>query len=267
MMNRRAVALSLALLCGSALFAEGAFPYALDPVKDSAWVVGDLGLYGASLYLDGKKRIADSPSLDESKIPFFDALYATSHSAALGTAADFLVVAFAGLPAVALPGLDAKETLTVGAMYGETLGLAYSLDALIKSLVVRYRPYAYSSPPPPDIGSLDITSSFPSRHATLAFASAVFAATVYDQLQPGSRYRGAVWAGGLGAATLISSLRVASGDHFVSDVAAGAALGALVGFAVPYLHKVEGGAGGSSGSGKSLDAPLGGLFFDLRLAP
>jgi membrane-associated phospholipid phosphatase len=266
-LNRPALAMLLALLCGPALFAEGgdAFPYALDPVKDSAWAAGDLALYGASLYLGGVKSSADSTALDRSKIPFFDRLYTTSHSATLGTAADVLVVAFAAAPAVVLPGLNTKETLTVGAMYGETLGLAYSLDAAVKSVVVRYRPYAYSSPPPSDIGSQDIASSFPSRHSTLAFASAVFAASVFDELHPDSPYRGAVWAGGLGVATLISSLRVVSGDHFVSDVAAGAALGALIGFGVPYLHRASAPGGGSTVSGLAMAASPNSVLLELRL--
>jgi membrane-associated phospholipid phosphatase len=265
---RTAIAILLALLCGSALFAEtgDAFPYALDPVKDSAWVAGDLALYGASLYLDGIKPSADPAALDSSKIPFFDGLYTTSHSSALGTTADVLVIALAALPAVDLPGMNTKRMLTLGTMYAETFGLAYSLDAAVKSVVVRYRPYAYASPPPSDIGSQDIASSFPSRHSTLAFASAVFAASVFDELHPDSPYRGAVWAGGLGVAALISTLRVVSGDHFVSDVAAGAALGALVGFGVPYLHRI-GGSQARTESGLSLDPAPGGLVLSLRLAP
>jgi len=267
--NKIALVPLLALLSFSALCAQSGegFPYALDPVKDTAWIAGDLGIFGASLYLDGLKSSANPAVPDGSKIPFFDKLYTTSHNAALGTTADVLTIAFAAAPAIALPGLSAKETLTLGAMYGETLGLAYGLDELIKSLVVRDRPYAYSSPPPSDIGSLDIQSSFPSRHSTLAFASAVFAASVFDELHPDSPYRAAVWAGGLGVAALVASLRVVSGDHFVSDVAAGAALGALIGFGVPYLHRVGSAGRGGAASALALRASPGGLVVDLSFAP
>jgi membrane-associated phospholipid phosphatase len=256
------------LLCGPALFAEGAedFPYALNPVKDTAWIAGDLALFGGSLYFNGTKTTSDSPNLDKSKIPFFDGLYTDKQSAALGTTADVLVVAFAALPAIALPGLDAKQIFTVGAMYAESIGLAYSLSGFIQSLVVRYRPYAYSSPPPSDIGSTDINSSFPSRHSTLAFTTAVFAATVFDELHPDSPYRPWLWAGGLGVATAIAGIRVASGDHFVSDVVAGAALGALIGYAVPKLHEVNLSRRGPDGSGTSLDLSPAGLFIDIKEA-
>lgn len=268
-MNKIALVSLIALLIAPALHAQSgeSFPYALDPAKDTAWIAGGLGIFSASLYLDGVKPSAGLSVPDASKIPFFDGLYTTSHNAALGTAADVLVIAFAAAPSVALPGLSAREMLTVGTMYGETLGLAYGLDEAIKSLVFRDRPYAYSSPPPSDLGSPDIGSSFPSRHATLAFASAVFAGSVFDELHPDSPYRAAVWAGGLGVATLISAMRVASGDHFVSDVAAGAALGALIGFGVPYLHRVASEAGASGAKGLSLSPAPMGLVASYRFAP
>jgi membrane-associated phospholipid phosphatase len=127
--------------------------------------------------------------------------------------------------------------LVVSAMYAETLALAYASDSFLKSVVVRYRPYAYASPPPSDFSNADTVSSFPSRHATLAFGSAVFAGYVYRELHPDSRYKGLVWATGLGMASLISVLRVTSADHFLSDVVSGAALGAAEGFLVPFLHR------------------------------
>jgi membrane-associated phospholipid phosphatase len=261
-----AAALALAALSASPLRAQGAasFPYALDPFKDGAWIAADLGLYGASLYLDGRKPALTAADLDSSKIPFFDRAYTTSHSAALGTAADGLVFAIAALPASALPGLGGKSVVALGTMYAETLGLAYGLDAFLKSAVTRARPYAYASPPPGDIGSADISGSFPSRHATLAFASAVFAGTVFDATHPGSPYRAAVWAGGLGAAAVVGAIRVASGDHFLSDVVAGSALGALIGWAVPYLHRAEPSAGGGAAA-LALDPLPTGILVDLRL--
>lgn len=267
--NRSVLGLALALSCASALIAESTdpFPYALDPVKDGAWILGDLGLYGTSLYLDSIKPYGNAGALDSSKIPWFDGLYTTGHSAALGTVADVLVIAFAAAPAVDLPGLDARNMLTLGVIYAETLGLAFSLDEGLKSVITRYRPYAYASPQPADIGSLDISSSFPSRHSTLAFASAVFAGSVFDEIHPDSPYRWAVWGAGLGVATLISTLRVASGDHFVSDVAAGAALGSLIGFGVPYLHRLGGRNRGEAEAGLSLSVSPTGFEARYRLAP
>jgi membrane-associated phospholipid phosphatase len=259
-----ATALAAASLSG--LGAQGwkatAFSYALDPIKDSAWVAGDLALVGASLYLDSIKS-ADPSTLDASSLSAID-LHTTTHSEGLNSLADGLVIGAALVPAVVLPGMGTNEMLATGLMYAETLGLAYGLNSTIKSLVVRYRPYAYSNPAPSDIGSSDIAGSFPSRHATLAFASAAFAASVFDATHPDSKYRGLIWAGGFGLATGIAALRVISGDHFLSDVAAGAALGSLVGFGLPYLHRTFG-ISGSSGGKSALSLETSGLGLSLTL--
>ncbi|HKP94246.1 MAG TPA: phosphatase PAP2 family protein, partial [Fibrobacteria bacterium] len=60
---------------------------------------------------------------------------------------------------------------------------------------------------------------------------------------PDSEYQGLIWAGSLGAATAVAGLRVAAGRHFLSDVAAGAAIGSLFGWGFPYLHLRSDGAG------------------------
>ena len=125
---------------------------------------------------------------------------------------------------------------TLGVMYVETLGLAYGLDSLLKSAVVRYRPYAYSTSTPADFSNSEITASFPSSHATLAFSAAVFTGYVFDEINPDSNLRPWVWASGLTVAAAVSTLRIASGDHFLSDVVAGGAIGAASGFLVPFLH-------------------------------
>jgi undecaprenyl-diphosphatase len=69
------------------------------------------------------------------------------------------------------------------------------------------------------IGSLPTSASFPSGHATTAFA----AATALALLRPGLRW----WALALAAGVAIS--RVYLGMHYAGDVAAGAVLGVAVG--------------------------------------
>ena len=102
-------------------------------------------------------------------------------------------------------------------MYAETLGIAVGFSLSLKSVVFRYRPYAYSAAPAA-FANPDIVNSFPSNHTTLAFASAIFAGYVFDSSHPDSPYRWAVWGAGLSLATTTAVLRVLSGDHFLSDV-------------------------------------------------
>jgi membrane-associated phospholipid phosphatase len=226
----------------------GSFPYGLAPLTDAALGAAGLGLYGSSLYFQSIKAKPDQSALDAAAIPAFDRLYTSSQSAWMGTAADALMVGTALVPAALIPGREGRQLLTLGAMYAETLGLAYALDESLKSIVTRYRPYAHSSSAPSsDFADSDVYASFPSRHATIAFASAVFAGSVFDELNPRSPWRPLVWASGLGLATITSALRVASGDHFPSDVLAGAVFGALLGCLAPLVHE-----GTASGPGSSL---------------
>lgn len=213
------------------------FPFSLDLLADAALIGGGLALYGGSLYLESKKPMPDKTAVDPQSIPFFDRLYPSAPSPALTTAGDDLALASSALPLVLLFGRSGSEMLTLGVMYVETLGLAYGLDSLLKSVVVRYRPYAYSTSTPADFSDSEVTASFPSSHATLAFSAAVFTGFVFDELNPDSNLRPWVWASGLTVAVVVSTLRVASGDHFLSDVVAGSAIGAASGFLVPLLHE------------------------------
>ena len=213
------------------------FPFSLDPLADAALIGGGLALYGGSLYLESKKPMPDKTAVDPNSIPFFDRLYPSAPSASLSTAGDDLALASSALPLVLLFGRSGNEMLTLGVMYIETLGLAYGLDSFLKSVVVRYRPYAYSTSTPADFSNSEITASFPSSHATLAFSAAVFTGFVFDELNPDSNLRPWVWASGLAVAAVVSTLRVASGDHFLSDVVAGGVIGAASGFLVPLLHE------------------------------
>lgn len=70
--------------------------------------------------------------------------------------------------------------------------------------------------------------SFPSGHATQAFAVASVIATSYDQLW--------VQIAAYGAASVTAYSRVWSGQHFPTDVVAGALIGTLVGRSVVHLN-------------------------------
>ncbi len=71
--------------------------------------------------------------------------------------------------------------------------------------------------------------SFPSGHATQAFAVASVIATSYDQLW--------VKVTAYGAAAVTAYVRVQRGKHFASDVVASAAIGTLVGRSVVHFNR------------------------------
>lgn len=108
----------------------------------------------------------------------------------------------------------------------QAVAIAADLNTLSKEFIARRRP---------DGGG----RSFYSSHTSRAFALATAVATV-------STLRGRdsapwLWAGGLTLASGVAYLRVAGDAHWLTDVAAGAAIGGTVGFAVPWLfHRRRG---------------------------
>lgn len=160
-------------------------------------------------------------------------LHAPGAAREAGRASDLL--ANAVLPAAALgyvgvqalrdraPGEAGEDALVVL----EAVALAEAANAVAKDGVARLRP----GEPLGAGGSAD--RSFYSGHTSFAFSLATATATVATLR--GDRAAPWVWGVGLTLATGVGYLRVASDAHWVTDVAAGAAIGGGIGFAVPWL--------------------------------
>jgi len=129
------------------------------------------------------------------------------------------------------------QWLTIGAMYAETMALAYGVKELGKLCFSRARPFMYFDEYPREaVEDWDWNKSFPSGHTTLAFAGATFARYVFGEYFPGSRWKIPVIGSSYLLALGTASCRVASGDHFLTDVIVGAVAGTACGFLVPWMH-------------------------------
>lgn len=176
--------------------------------------------------------------LDKSSVNALDRALMTEYNAVLDKTATIIDIALAATPAVtALSGEGRIGTTAV--MYAETFALAWGSKELLKHTISRSRPYLYYDNPPEDKKD-DWKKSFPSGHTTVAFASAVFTSYTFRKYNPESPWRLPVTIGVYTLAAATAALRVAGGSHFLTDVLAGAALGSLIGFAVPWLHSLSG---------------------------
>ena len=104
----------------------------------------------------------------------------------------------------------------------ESASVAALTTQVIKFSVGRERPYAHYY----NLGD-DDNLSFVSGHTAIATASAVSAGMITRKPW--------VWGVGLGLAGATGYLRIAADKHYLSDVLAGAAIGALAGWAITRL--------------------------------
>ncbi len=123
------------------------------------------------------------------------------------------------------------------AVLAQALAADAALTEWLKVLFHRARPVRYTADAPQHAGA-DHGRSFPSTHASLAFTAASAATTILVR-RGAAGGRTAEIAGLFGAAALTAGLRVAAHRHFPTDVAAGAALGTLVGWSIPRLRTLR----------------------------
>ena len=214
--------------------------FTLTPLNEGLELSLGTMLSGSALVCDKfvhlKKNNYNAADWNFNDVPDLDALFARPYSKPLhiaGTAA----VALSLMAPAAFCVLPQSEWLTIGTMYAETLLFANGIKEWIKLLVYRARPYMYYEGYPADkLADGDWNCSFPSGHTTLAFAGAAFTTMLYCQYFPDSKWKYAVAGASFGLAALTGALRMASGNHFFTDVLAGAFIGTLCGIAVPYMH-------------------------------
>jgi membrane-associated phospholipid phosphatase len=131
-----------------------------------------------------------------------------------GKAGKVLPIALAGMSAGAVAFGDSRAE-NIGLISLESIAGAAAMSIGVKHVVGRARPMEEQGPWTRTANKAD--ASFPSNHATVAFAAVTPFAQEYD----------APWL--YGVAALGSMGRVASRQHWVSDVVAGGTLGYVVG--------------------------------------
>jgi len=237
----------------SVVKAEDNFPYALDSNHEIVlWVTGSLSLGTGLVIASGVDPLTAGQidALNPDDIPDLDRGATQLWSPAAANASDILVYSLLAAPVLLMVGgPGSKQPKTVASVYGQTLLLSNGLALLLKNAILRTRPYVYNDDQQVPLQMkecADARRSFPSQHASNAFTAAVFLSSVFSQLNPDSRAKGWVWGGSLSAASLTGCLRYRAGHHFLTDILAGALLGATVGYLVPKLHEVGNGSQASS---------------------
>ena len=133
--------------------------------------------------------------------------------------------------------LPKQDGITVGLMYVESVLMTQAIKDLVKVFAQRVRPYMYFDGYDEDaIEYHDFELSMPSGHTANAFMGASFLSYVFCSYYPNSAWKIPVIATSYVFAFGTAALRMLSGNHFFTDVLAGAAIGTLCGFGVPFIH-------------------------------
>ncbi|MDP5044213.1 MAG: phosphatase PAP2 family protein, partial [Leeuwenhoekiella sp.] len=217
-------------------------PYEISWAKDATWLgAGLAGTAGGFLIIQNKDDISEETilNLDKKNIPSFDRWSAGNYDDNLNKLSDIpFYTAFAVPFAVLFTGDQNNHIGQFSVLYLESLSTTAALFTLSAGLTDRIRPRAYNE-------DLDLdermkstnTRSFYSGHVAASATATFFAAKVLTDFNPDMENKWLVWTGAAIIPATVGVLRVEAGNHFLSDVLLGYAMGAASGILIPELHK------------------------------
>ena len=178
-------------------------------------------------------------SLDPFDNPGLDRTALGKWSPSVAKASDALLYASFTLPAFMMIHPKArKDFLVVGFIYAEVALLTVGVTELAKNLVLRPRPYVYDSSLPMHLRTdTDARQSFFSGHTSVTAALCFTTAKIFSDYSDNTTHQALVWSAAVILPAVTGYLRFEAGKHFPSDVIAGYAVGATIGYLVPWLHR------------------------------
>ena len=225
--------------------------FTIDPVSDITLTAGGAGvtaLLGLILSTGEIKPFPVSPG-DESKLLGIDRIAVTQRlDPNAGTYSNiglWSAIGFAALDPFLSAYRDGWDAALVDAvMYAESLSLTEALTDITKIAVRRPRPIDYincttaaASPLSGSCSSTDVELSFFSGHAATVGSITATATYLAFVRSPHTARPWITLGVGTALTAFVSYERVRSGNHFPTDVIAGATAGAVVGVLVPHFHR------------------------------
>jgi hypothetical protein len=132
-----------------------------------------------------------------------------------------------------------KDARKIGVQLSEAVFLTNGFSTVAQRLVKRTRPFYFSA----ETVSIQRTpggdlSYFPDR-TSIASCLSFFSAKVWADHHPHSRMKPVIWAAAAAIPALTGYLQYHSEERPISDVVTDYVVGALIGYLVPHLHKVD----------------------------
>jgi membrane-associated phospholipid phosphatase len=222
-------------------------PFTVNPVADGVLTVAGAGFSGVLGLILSTGEIQATPPGPTSNLLSIDRGAVTQKfDKNAGTISDTILwstVGFAALDPI-LSGFrkDWDAALVDAVMYAESLSLTETLTDLTKISVRRPRPLDYqncAADPATCKQPTDSVLSFWSGHAATVASVSATATYIAFIRAPRSPRPWITLAAGVLLTSFVSYERVRSGEHFPTDVMAGALAGAAIGVLVPHSHRSQ----------------------------
>ena len=197
-------------------------------------------LYAFSqIYSKDKSTEAKILSLDKNNIPSFDRHGASVYHDKANDVGNMIFYGSMPLPVILLFDKKIrKDAFKIATLYLESMAVTGLLYTGSVYLADRYRPYAYN--PNVDMATRmrgGAKNSFFAGHVALVGTSTFFIAKVLNDYHPESNVKWLPFTlAGITTGTT-AYLRYRGGQHFLSDILIGTAVGTLSGILVPHVHK------------------------------
>lgn len=223
-------------------WAQSTGPYQLSPAVDAPLLSAGLGLSITGFVLDRTTTPLtqqEVDAIDPATNPKFDRYSTRQNSKSARIASDVLFYSAAVAPLGLFANREMrKDWLVIGIMYGETFLLNTGATLITKGTVLRSRPYVFNPDVDPQLKlSKSARHSFFSGHTSTTSSMCFFTAKVWADYHPDSKLKPLVWSLAAAAPAAVGWFRIQGGRHYPSDVITGYAVGALIGWGVPMLHR------------------------------
>ena len=174
-------------------------------------------------------------------IPFFDRGNVGYYDEDANNASYIPFFTSFGVP-IAVMIADKAERSQAGkilVMYTESLAITSALFTLSAGAIDRSRPLVYGGEEVPLEKKLSKNSqrSFYAGHTAATASASFFAAKVYSDMHPDSKFRTYLWIFSAALPAVTGYYRYKAGEHFLCDNIIGYVMGAASGILVPELHK------------------------------
>ena len=252
-MSKTVVIIILVCICNLLYAQKNNFPYELK-LKKEIFYTG-IGLGAFTLYemeKSSKKKLTESyiNNLKIENVNKFDRRTINNWDPDKNKLRESFepAICMAAATGTALAGLKfnsykspVNKMITLSTMYAEGLLITWGMKKCSKIYIDRNRPYVYNNAVPMEQRlNSENNQSFYSGNAAIMFYNTAFISKVYSDLFPNSKLRYVIVGLGLSWSTYSGWLSVKSGKHYMSDVIAGAVIGAATGYLIPRLHLRKG---------------------------